>query len=137
MRCKFRLPSVVDGAFLCEGFEGLCMLLKRILYQCRYVGMIQRFVRPAPVLLLITLLGDINDLQGHRITLCNNADTSPPLSSLLMPYQIAGLHWKIFLALSMAPWVQHVTLGKTREWFIMATKGCIPWSFSHWPFQTT
>ena len=33
-----------------DGLEGLCMLLKRLSYPCRYGDMIHRFVKPAPVL---------------------------------------------------------------------------------------
>ena len=35
---------------VCDGIEGLCMLLKRLAYPCRYSDMVHRFARPVPVL---------------------------------------------------------------------------------------
>ena len=65
---------------VCEGIEGLCMLLRRISYPCRYGDMVQRFARPVPVLSMITntVLDYIYDLHGHRITHWNNAVMSTP-----------------------------------------------------------
>ena len=39
---------------ICDGMEGLCMLLKRLAYPCRYSDMIARFGRPVPELCKIT-----------------------------------------------------------------------------------
>ena len=39
---------------ICDGMEGLCMLLKRLAYPCRYSDMITRFGRPVPELCMIT-----------------------------------------------------------------------------------
>ena len=38
----------------CDRAEGLCMLLKRFSYPCRYSDMIQRFARPVPEISMIT-----------------------------------------------------------------------------------
>ena len=45
-----RIPDVI----ICEGTEGLCMLLKRLYYPCRYSDMVHLFARPVPVLCMIT-----------------------------------------------------------------------------------
>ena len=52
----------IPNEFTCEqrsvipGIEGLCMLLKRLAYPCRYVDMLPRFGRPLSVLCLATKL---------------------------------------------------------------------------------
>ena len=53
---------------ICDGMEGLCMLLKRLAYPCRYSDMIARFGRPVPELCMITnrVMDFIYD--AHRIT---------------------------------------------------------------------
>lgn len=38
---------------VCDGIEGLCMLLKRVAYPCRYSDMIPRFARPVSVISLV------------------------------------------------------------------------------------
>ena len=39
---------------VCNGLEGLCMLLKRLSYPSRYGDMVHRFAKPVPVLIMIT-----------------------------------------------------------------------------------
>ena len=58
---------------VCEGMEGLSMLLRRLAYPCRYSDMIARFGRPVPELCIITnlVMDFIYDLHGHRITQWN------------------------------------------------------------------
>jgi len=65
---------------ICDGVTGLCMLLRRLSYPCRYGDIIQRFARPVPVLSMITndVLDYIYDLHGHRITRWNNTVMDPP-----------------------------------------------------------
>ena len=62
-----------------EGIEGLCMLLKRLTYPCRYSDLIPRFGRPVPVLSMIsnTVLDFIYNEQGHKITQWNNSLLNP------------------------------------------------------------
>ena len=44
---------------ICDRIEGLCMLLRRFSYPCRYSDMISRFGRPVPELCMITnILGN-------------------------------------------------------------------------------
>lgn len=56
-----------------DGLEGLCMLLKRFSYPCRYSDMIPRFGRPVPVFSLVTneVLDYVYTLHSHRITTWN------------------------------------------------------------------
>ena len=43
-----------DQGSVSDGMEGLCMLLRRLAYPCRYSDIIPRFGRPIPVLSMIT-----------------------------------------------------------------------------------
>lgn len=62
-----------------DGIEGLCMLLRRLSYPCRYGDMLPRFARPVPVLSMVTntVLDYIYGTHGHRITQWNNTVMSP------------------------------------------------------------
>ena len=62
-----------------EGIEGLCMLLKRLTYPCRYSDSIPRFGWPVPVLSMIsnTVLDFIYNEHGHKITQWNNSLLNP------------------------------------------------------------
>ena len=53
-----------------EGIEGLCMVLKRMSFPCRFSDMIYRFGRPVPVLSMVTnqVIDYIYQTHGHRIT---------------------------------------------------------------------
>ena len=64
-RCYQR--SVVDG------MEGLCILLRRLSYPCRYSDMISRFGLPVPVLSMVSndVLDFIYNTHRHRITQWN------------------------------------------------------------------
>ena len=65
-RCYQR--SVVDG------MEGLCILLRRLSYPCRYSDMISRFGLPVPVLSMVSndVLDFIYNTHRHRITQWNH-----------------------------------------------------------------
>ena len=45
---------VCDQGKVCEGTEGLCMILKRYFFPCRYSDMIPIFGRPVPELCMIS-----------------------------------------------------------------------------------
>ena len=64
---------------VCDGIEGLCMLLKRLAYPCRYSDMVHRFARPVPVLSMITntVLEYIYDRHSHRLAQWNNQVMNP------------------------------------------------------------
>jgi len=53
-----------------DSMEGLCMLLKRVSYPCRYSDIIPRFGRAVSILSLITnhILDYIYENHGHLIT---------------------------------------------------------------------
>ena len=63
---KFRCQQ---GA-VCDGIEGLCPLLKRLAYPCRFSDMIPRFGKPVPILSMITntVVDYIYEEHQHRIT---------------------------------------------------------------------
>ena len=65
--------SVVDG------MEGLCMLLKRLAYPCRYGDLIYRFGRPVPVFSMASndVLYYIYNTHNHLITQWNHTLLSP------------------------------------------------------------
>lgn len=64
---------------VCDGIEGLCMLLRQLAYPCRYSDMVHRFARPVPVLSMITntVLDYVYDRHGHRLTQWNNQVMDP------------------------------------------------------------
>lgn len=64
---------------VCDGMEGLCMVLKRLAYPCRYSDMISLFARPVPVLSMITneVIDHIYDSHHHRISGWNQTLLSP------------------------------------------------------------
>ena len=62
---EFNLPQ----RSICDGMEGLCVLLRRLAYPCRYSDIMPRFGRPPPVLSMITnkVLDYIYETHSHRI----------------------------------------------------------------------
>ena len=64
---------------VCDRTEGLCILIRRLAYPCRYSDMVSRFARPVPVLCMISniVLNDIYDLHHRRITAWNQAILNP------------------------------------------------------------
>lgn len=69
--------------------EGLCILLRRLSYPCRYSDMLHRFGRPVPVLSMISsqVLDYVYDVHSHRVTQWNHEILSPqarqPYSNLI------------------------------------------------------
>ena len=87
---KHDLPALAEAlqipdVFKCrqrsisDGMEGLCMLLRRLAYPCRYSDMIARFGRPTPVLSMITneVIDYIYNNHSHRITQWNPTILQP------------------------------------------------------------
>ncbi|XP_068677291.1 uncharacterized protein [Montipora foliosa] len=62
-----------------SGMEGLCILLRRLAYPCRYSDIITRFGLPVPVLSMVCndVLDFVYDTHGHRITQWNPTVLSP------------------------------------------------------------
>ena len=67
-----------------SGMEGLCVLLRRLSYPCRFSDIIPRFGRPVPVLSMVSnqVLTYKYDIHGHRITQWNHQILSQPLLQL-------------------------------------------------------
>lgn len=94
-KTKFRiekkdLPRLADALQLPETFrchqrttadklEGLCVLLRRMSFPCRYSDMIPRFGRPVPELSMIanTVMDYIHDVHGHKLSQWNHDLLSP------------------------------------------------------------
>ena len=76
-----RIPQIFkcDQRSECDGMEGLCMLLRRLAYPCRYIDLIARFGRPVPEICMMTnkVLNFIFENHGHRITQWNNTILNP------------------------------------------------------------
>ena len=70
---------VCDQGTVCEGTEGLCMLLKRYSFPCRYSDMIPIFGRPVPELCMIcnTVTDWIYANHSQRITQWNRTILNP------------------------------------------------------------
>ena len=54
---------------VCDGLEGLCMLLKRLSYPCRYGDIVHRFAKPVPVLSMITnqMIDFVYNVHANRV----------------------------------------------------------------------
>lgn len=65
-----------------DQLEGLCLLLRRMAYPCRYSDLIPQFGRPAPELSMISncVIDEIFNQHAHRIKQWNHA--------ILNPYQL-------------------------------------------------
>ena len=76
-----RVPDTItcEQGSVCTGIEGLCMLLRRMAYPCRYGDMIPRFAKPVPVLSMITnqIPDFIYNVQGHKVLNWNHDLLSP------------------------------------------------------------
>ena len=59
--------------------EGLCILLRRLAYPCRFGDMVPRFGKPVPVLSMVsnTVIDYIYSIHGHRITRWNDQLVNP------------------------------------------------------------
>ena len=71
-----RVPQIFncDQRSECDGMEGLCMLLRRLAYPCRYSDLIARFGRHAPKICMMTnkVLNFILKIMGtasHNVTI--------------------------------------------------------------------
>ena len=64
-----------------DKLEGLCILLRRMSFPCRYSDMIPRFGRPVPELSMITntVINYIYDVHSHRLLEWNDNIMSPDL----------------------------------------------------------
>ena len=72
-----RIPEVFrcKQGTVCAGMTGLCIVLKRLAYPCRYSDMISTFGLAVPELCMIynTVIDHIFEVHGHLITQWNHA----------------------------------------------------------------
>ena len=72
MAAALQVPNIFrcSQGTICPGEEGLCLLLRRLCYPCRYRDLIHRFGRPVPELFMITntVLDWMYDNHAHRLT---------------------------------------------------------------------
>ena len=115
---------------VCDGMEGLCMLLRRLSYPCRFNDMISRFGRPVPELCMITnpVMDFIYVTHGHRITQWNPAMLNP---GFLKQYAAAiagkgGAPQTTALVLLMARCVLSPNRVSSRGLYIMGIEGSTP-----------
>ena len=70
-----QIPETVrcEQRSVCDGIEGLCMLLRRLAYPCRYSDMIPRFGRSVPEICTITntVMDFLFDHHAHKLTQWN------------------------------------------------------------------
>ena len=75
------IPETIrcDQRSICGGIVGLCMLLRRLPYPCRYRDMIQRLTKPVPLFSMVTniLIDHIYAIHGRRFTQWNRGILSP------------------------------------------------------------
>ncbi|XP_046863425.1 uncharacterized protein LOC124457185 [Xenia sp. Carnegie-2017] len=78
---NLRIPEIVKcpQRTTCSGLEGLCILLNRLAYPCRFSDMIGRFGRPVPELCMIanTIIDFIYNYHKRKITEWNHDLLSP------------------------------------------------------------
>jgi hypothetical protein len=71
LKQSLRIPEelVCQQGTVCTGMEGLCILLKRLAYPCRYTDMAHRFGRSPPELCLIfnLVLDIVHETHHHRL----------------------------------------------------------------------
>ena len=78
-----RVPPIFkcSNGTICDGTEGLCIVLKRFAYPCRYSDMMPIFRRSVPELSLICnqVTDWIYNTHGHKVTRWNHGILNPPL----------------------------------------------------------
>lgn len=84
VRPQYRCSQVT----VCSGIDGMCLLLNRLAYPCRYFDLIYRFARPVPELCTIYnfVLDWIYINHGHRLTSWNSQITTKRTSE-------TGMQW--------------------------------------------
>ena len=107
----------IPADFVCSqgtifgGLEGLCTLLRRLAYPCRYSDLLQRFGRSVPELSMIsnTVMNYIYENHQQRLTNWNQTFLNPAkLEEYAQAISDSMLPWKIVLVSSMGQWGQSV-----------------------------
>ena len=85
--CKARHTALGIPDYMCyyqgtrfSGIEGICLLLRRLAYPCRYSDLIPRFGRAEPEISMITkkMTDFVFDEHSHRVLQWNYFLLSPP-----------------------------------------------------------
>ena len=78
-----RVPPIFkcSNGTICDGTEGLCIILKRFAYPCRYSDLMPIFRRSVPQLSLICnqVTAWIYNTHGYKVTRWNHGILNPPL----------------------------------------------------------
>ena len=81
LRDILQIPAIIEceQRSVCDGVEGLCILLRRLSYPCRYGDMLQRFAKPVPILCMVAnkLFDHIYNHHGYRVTEWNHDILAP------------------------------------------------------------
>ena len=89
-----RVPLIFkcSNGTICDGTEGLCIVLKRFAYPCRYSDMMPIFGRSVPELSMICnqVTDWIYNTHGHKVTRWNHGILNPPLIATYAD----GVHFK-------------------------------------------
>ena len=89
-----RVPPIFkcSNGTICDGTEGLCIVLKRFAYPCRYSDMMPIFGRSVPEMSMICnqVTDWIYNTHGHKVTRWNHGILNPPL----MATYADGVHSK-------------------------------------------
>ena len=100
-----------------------CILLRRLVYPCRYFDLVQRFARPVTELSLIanTILDWIYEFHGFRLTSWNQAFLAPPFfESYARAVERRGSPLKSCFGI-----IDGTVRGICNVLFTTAIKGCI------------
>ena len=75
----YKYQQICSQGTIFGGLEGLCILLRRLAYPCRYSDLLQRFGRPVPELSMIssTVMNYIYENHQQRLTNWNQTFLNP------------------------------------------------------------
>ena len=75
----YKYQQICSQGTIFGGLEGLCILLRRLAYPCRYSDLLQRFGRPVPELSMIssTVMNYIYENHQQRLTNRNQTFLNP------------------------------------------------------------
>ena len=111
---------------VCDGMNGLCIVLKRLAYPTRYSDMIPTFGMSVPELCMIlnTVIDHIYEVHGHHVTLNGMKlfSASRTWKCMLNLFSEKGQLWKIALVLWMELCDQFAVRMKNKELFTMGIR---------------
>ena len=114
---------------ICDSTEGLCTVLKRLTYLCRYSDLISIFGRPVPEISMIsnTVFDFIFEHHGRRMSEWNHTILNPMhYRHMLKLFQIKVRPSTIVNFGVVDDTVRPICHPNTKELFTMGTRGCMP-----------